>query len=143
MVEKLGSGKAVRAPFEQARLLLTYGEHLRLSGRRAAARRPLRTAGIIFARLGATPWAERATAEFRAAGGRAAPPPGGSLVEQLSPQELQVAREIARGLGNREAAAALFLSPKTVEGHLSSIYRKLGIRSRAELVARMTGSGAH
>jgi len=54
-----------------------------------------------------------------------------------------VAREIASGLRNREAAAALFLSPKTVEGHLSSIYRKLGIRSRAELVALMTGSGAH
>ncbi|WP_406069380.1 AAA family ATPase [Micromonospora sp. NBC_01638] len=137
-IEKLGYGSPVPAPFEQARLLLAYGEHLRLSGRRAEARRPLRDAGMVFARLGATPWADRATAELRAAGGRGVPSVG-SPVDQLSPQELQVARHVARGARNREVATALFLSPKTVEGHLSNIYRKLGIRSRAELVARMAG----
>ncbi|MEV8516800.1 LuxR family transcriptional regulator [Dactylosporangium sp. NPDC051484] len=138
-VDRLAYGSAVPAPFEQARLLLAYGEHLRLNGRRSAARRPLRDAGMIFARLGAVRWADRSTAELRAAGGRAAPP-SSSPIGRLSPQELQVAREIARGLRNREAATALFLSPKTVEGHLSSIYRKLGIRSRAELIAQMAGA---
>lgn len=138
-IARLGYDSPVPAPFEQARLLLTYGEHLRLRGRRRAARRPLRDAEMIFTRLGAAPWAQRATAELRATGGRAAPPVGSAL-DGLSPQELQVAREIVRGLRNREAATALFLSPKTVEGHLSNIYRKLGIRSRAELVARMAGT---
>ncbi|HEX5541556.1 MAG TPA: LuxR family transcriptional regulator [Micromonospora sp.] len=139
VIKKLGYNSPVPAPFEQARLLLAYGEHLRLSGRRVAARRPLRDAGMVFSRLGATPWAERAAAELRAAGGRGAPAVG-SPVDQLSPQERQVVRQVARGARNREIATALFLSPKTVEGHLSSVYRKLGIRSRAELVAQMAGT---
>ncbi|MGB0096925.1 MAG: LuxR C-terminal-related transcriptional regulator, partial [Solirubrobacteraceae bacterium] len=86
-----------------------------------------------FDRLGARPWAERARSELRASGQRIR---RGSphATERLTPQELQVALTIARGLTNREAAARLFLSPKTIEFHLRNIYRKLGIRSRTELV---------
>ena len=60
-------------------------------------------------------------------------------LQSLTAQELQVALIVARGITNREAAAALFLSPKTVEFHLGNTYRKLGLRSRAELVRRMEG----
>ncbi len=138
-VERLGYDSPVPAPFEQARLLLAYGEQLRLGGRPTAARRPLRDAGLVFTRLGAGPWTARAAAELRAAGGRSVPPVGSPL-DQLSQQELQVTRHVVRGARNREVATALFLSPKTVEGHLSSAYRKLGIRSRTELVARLAGT---
>lgn len=61
------------------------------------------------------------------------------LLRSLTPQELQVALAVAHGATNREAAAALFLSPKTVEFHLGNIYRKLGVRSRTELVRRVEG----
>lgn len=137
MVDRLGYRSPVPVPFEQARLLLTYGERLRLAGRRSDSRRPLRHAKILFDQLHATPWAQRSAAELRAAGGRVTPAEE-SVVDRLSAQELQVAREVARGARNREVAAALFLSEKTVERHLSNVYRKLGIRSRAELVTRMT-----
>jgi DNA-binding CsgD family transcriptional regulator len=60
-------------------------------------------------------------------------------LRSLTPQELQVTLIVARGITNREAAAALFLSPKTVEFHLGNTYRKLGVRSRAELVRRVEG----
>jgi DNA-binding CsgD family transcriptional regulator len=75
-------------------------------------------------------------AELRASG---APlrPPADARTHQLTPQELQVALVVARGATNKEAAAALFLSPKTIDFHLGRVYRKLGIRSRVEL-ARVT-----
>jgi DNA-binding CsgD family transcriptional regulator len=127
-------------PFEAARTRLVLGERLRRAGRRVEARAALREALVTFSRLGAQPWAQRARTELRASGERVR---RGSptATEQLTPQELQVALEVARGSTNREAAAALFLSPKTIEFHLRNIYRKLGIRSRTELVRAMLKGG--
>ena len=124
------------APFEQARTLLTLAERLRRARRRADARAPLRSALGVFETLGAEPWASRARAELRATGervsGRRGPPSG-----ELTAQELRVALAVAEGATNREAAAALFLSPKTVEHHLTSVYGKLGVRSRTALARRL------
>ena len=86
-------------------------------------------------------WAGRAGKELAAAGGRAAGPPRLSPVDQLTPQELQIARAIADGMSNVEAAAALFVSRKTVEAHLTRIYRKLGLRSRTELTRTLASRG--
>ena len=96
------------------------------------ARERLRSALERFEALGAEPWAARARAELRAAGGAvgAARQPA---TRELTPQELEVALAVARGATNREVAAALFVSPKTIEVHLSRIFRKLGVRSRTEL----------
>ena len=77
-------------------------------------------------------------AELRATGVMPPPDNAGGL-GSLTSQELQVALIVARGSTNREAAATLFLSPKTVEFHLGNTYRKLGVRSRAELVRRVEG----
>ena len=123
-------------PFETARTHLALGERLRRAGRRSDSRPQLEAAGAIFERLGAKPWLRRAEAELESSGrtvrSRDAPD------DQLTPSELQVALRVAEGLTNREVAGVLFLSPKTVEHHLSSIYRKLGVRSRTELARRMT-----
>jgi len=122
-------------PFEQARTLLCEGEMLRRARRPAASRRPLRRALTVFSGLGARPWAARAMTELAATGVRASARNGTSTsgLDSLSPQELQVARAVGRGLNNIEAAAALFVSRKTVEAHLTRAYRKLGVRSRTEL----------
>ncbi len=124
-------------PFEEARTLLCEGEALRRIRRPAASRRPLRHALTIFSRLGARPWAARAATELGATGVRVRADDRNdrstSALDALSPQELQVARVVGRGLNNVEAAAALFVSPKTVEAHLTRAYRKLGVRSRTEL----------
>jgi DNA-binding CsgD family transcriptional regulator len=121
------------SPFETARTRFCLGERLRRSGRRVDARKHLREACLAFVHLGARSWAERAQQELRATGetlqGSAGSPPGFAL----TPQERAVAAAISRGATNREAATTLFLSPKTVEMHLSRVYRKLGLRSRAEL----------
>jgi DNA-binding NarL/FixJ family response regulator len=122
-------------PFEQARTLLCQGEALRRSRRPAASRAPLRHALTIFTSLDARPWAARAMTELDATGARVGTPntATASALGTLSPQELQVARAVGRGLNNVETAAALFVSRKTVEAHLTRAYRKLGIRSRTEL----------
>ena len=122
-------------PFEQARTLLCEGEALRRSRHLAASRRPLQHALTVFSGLGARPWAARARTELAAAGSRAEVRNGlsRSVLDSLSPQELQVARAVGQGLSNIEAAAALFVSRKTVEAHLTRAYRKLGVRSRTEL----------
>ena len=119
--------------FELARTELSFGERLRRDGRRANARPHLRSALEMFDRAGAAPWAERARAELRATGEnvRKRDP---SVVERLTPQELQVVLAVGDGRTNREAAAALFLSTKTIEYHLHNAYRKLNVRSRAQLV---------
>jgi len=122
-------------PFEQARTLLCEGEALRRARRPGASRRPLRHALTIFTGLAARPWAARAMTELAATGARN--DTSTSAVDCLSPQELQVARAVGRGLNNIEAAAALFVSRKTVEAHLTRVYRKLGIRSRTELTRLM------
>ncbi len=118
--------------FEAARTALAYGERLRRDGRRVEAREQLRHALAVFSELGAEPWADRAAAELDLTGERVPRRPIGG-VAALTPQELQVALLLADGRTTREAAAALFLSPKTVEYHLRKVYTKLGVRSRAEL----------
>ncbi|MFH8408840.1 AAA family ATPase [Streptomyces sp. NPDC018019] len=126
-----------RDPFEQARTLLCEAELLRRYRRPTAARTPLTSALARFESLGAVPWARRAAGELAATGApSAAPDARDGALQQLTPQEFQV----ARGLNNTEAAASLFVSRKTVEAHLTRVYRKLGVRSRTEL-ARLMASG--
>jgi DNA-binding CsgD family transcriptional regulator len=119
-------------PFPQARTHLAYGERLRRQGRRADARAHLRTALETFEALAAAPWAERGARELRATGERV-PRRRPARDPNLTSQELQVALAVARGATNRQAAAQLFLSPKTIEKHLGSVYAKLGVGSRREL----------
>jgi DNA-binding CsgD family transcriptional regulator len=118
--------------FERARTHLYYGERLRRSRRRVDARKELRAALKAFHQLGAAPWAERAMSELHASG-ESARVRDDSSRQQLTPQELQVALTLAEGATTREAAARLYLSPKTVEYHLRHVYDKLEIRSREEL----------
>ncbi|HEX8519000.1 MAG TPA: helix-turn-helix transcriptional regulator, partial [Pseudonocardia sp.] len=128
---------AAAQPFEEARTRLCLGEHLRRRRRTGAAREELARARQGFARLGAAAWLARADAELRAGTRGRAPrgsPPDAPAPLHLTRQELQVALVVAGGATNAEAAVQLFLSPKTIEYHLSNAYRKLGIRSRAELV---------
>ncbi|MDD7920661.1 LuxR family transcriptional regulator [Actinomycetospora callitridis] len=129
-------------PFERARTLLAEAESLRRLRRPAVARAAARDAYALFVGLGARPWIARAEAELAAAG---APPPrraGRETVwSALTPQEFQVARVVAEGRTNDEAAAALFVSRKTVENHLTRVYRKLGMRSRSDLVRLFPGAG--
>jgi DNA-binding CsgD family transcriptional regulator len=123
----------VESPFALARTRLCYGERLRRAGRRVDAREQLRAALQTFELVSARPWAERARRELRASGEtlRRREPDD---AEPLTPQELQIALQVAEGRSNKEAGAALFLSHKTIEFHLSRVYRKLDIRSRAELI---------
>jgi DNA-binding NarL/FixJ family response regulator len=93
----------------------------------------LRLASEGFDQLGATPWTTRAQVELRATGETPRRRGDESNRDQLTPHELQVALTVAGGASNREAAAALFLSPKTIEFHLARIYRKLGVRTRTQL----------
>ena len=126
--------------FEQARTSLYYGERLRRVGRKAEARDRLRQALALFDELHAAPWSERAERELRATGERIRRVQHG-LGQELTPQELQVALPVAEGKTNKEAAAELFLSPKTVEFHLAGVYRKLGVSSRRELIKLVSAEG--
>lgn len=119
------------SPFDTARTHLCFGERLRRSGRRRDARLHLRTASELFTRLGVRSWLERTGTELTAAGG--SPAPATQRLEDLTPQEQQVAQLAARGVTNREIASRLFLSVKTIEMHLGRCYRKLGVRSRTQL----------
>jgi DNA-binding CsgD family transcriptional regulator len=120
-------------PLDEARTALVYGEYLRRERRRVDAREPLRDALDTFERLGAIAWAERARSELRATGETARKRQPDTL-DQLTRQELQVARVVSQGASNREVAAQLFISPRTVDHHLRSIFQKLGISSRSELI---------
>ena len=126
------------SPFERARTEVVSGERLRRAGRRLDSRAQLREALDEFERLGASSWAERAREELRASG-ETARKRDPALVDELTPRELEIALQVADGGTNKEVAARLFLSPKTVELHLSRVYRKLGIRSRTELARLMPG----
>lgn len=139
--EALGLHEVTPTPFEQARTELCLGERLRRARRRTDAREPLRAALETFGRLGAVVWAERARVEIQASGETIRKSDTVSL-QELTPQELQVALVVAGGATNREAGAALFLSPKTIEAHLGRIYRKLSVRSRTELASRLASEGA-
>jgi DNA-binding CsgD family transcriptional regulator len=119
-----------------ARIHLLYGEHLRRERRRIDSRTQLRAALEAFEQLGAEPWAERARTELRASG-ETARKRDPSTLSQLTPQELQIARFVGEGLSNKEIAAQLFLSPRTVESHLRKVFSKLSITSRTQL-ARFT-----
>src|SRR5277367_101229 len=118
--------------FEAARTRLAFGQRLRRSRNRVLAREQLRTAADEFDGLGARPWADRARAEL-AATGETHRRRDGASIDDLTPQELQVALLLTSGKTTRETAAALFLSPKTVEYHLRHVYQRLEIHSREEL----------
>ena len=123
-------------PFEQAQLELAYGQFLRRSGRRRAAADQLGAAHDRFTSLGARPWLERCDRELKACGLTPTKRRGRDW-QRLTPQELCVARLAASGLSNREVAAELMLSVKTVEFHLSHAYHKLAVGSRRELASRL------
>jgi DNA-binding CsgD family transcriptional regulator len=131
--EAVARHERVPVPFDRARTLLALGVVLRRSRRRRDAREALELACEEFERLGAARWLERGRAELARLGGRA--PSDGAL----TPSEHRVAALVAEGRTNREVAAELVVSEKTVESHLSHVYRKLGVRSRAELAHRYPG----
>jgi DNA-binding CsgD family transcriptional regulator len=116
-------------PFERGRTLLALGLLQRRRNERRRAQETLRQALDIFDGLGAPLWAARVRRELRPLGGRP------TSRTTLTPSEQRVAEQAAKGLTNRQVAAALFISPKTVESTLAQVYRKLEIRSRAELGA--------
>ncbi|MEU8828497.1 AAA family ATPase [Streptomyces sp. NPDC048636] len=121
-------------PIEKARTELYFGETLRRARRRRDARAHLRSAAATFDRIGATPWAGRARQELRATGESArAGATARGTGERLTPQEIRIARLAAEGSTNKEIAAQLFLSPRTVEYHLYKIFPRLGITSRTDL----------
>ena len=125
--------------FETARTRLAYGGRLRRAGKRVRAREELREAIDLLDSLGAEPWSNLARVELEATG-ETARRRNPSTLDQLTPQELQIALLLAEGRTTREAAASMFLSPKTIEYHLRNVYRKLGVHSRSELaeaVARL------
>lgn len=124
--------------FETARTELAFGSRLRRDRRRLEARPLLRSALQTFERLGAAPWADKAAQELRASG-EAVHRRAANAMHELTPQERQIAQLLAQGRTTREAAAALFISPKTVEYHLRHVYMKLGIRSRAALAVLFGG----
>ncbi len=126
--------------FERARTQLYFGERLRRNRKRVDARKHLREAFKAFESLGASVWSERAMKELHASG-ETARIRDDRYRQQLTPQELQVALTLAEGVTTREAAARLYLSPKTVEYHLRHVYDKLEIRSREELAAALRPRG--
>ncbi|MGD9528929.1 MAG: AAA family ATPase [Dehalococcoidia bacterium] len=128
-------------PFEKALVELAYGQTLRRSGKRRMAAARLRAAADGFAILGARPYMERCDRELVACGLSTADRRTFD-VTRLTAQELAVARLVASGLTNREVAAEMFVSIKTVQFHLTHIYMKLGIRSRTDLAARWGEIGA-
>jgi DNA-binding CsgD family transcriptional regulator len=117
------------ARLEHAKALTALGSALRRGRKPSDARAPLRDAFELAGQCGAQPLAEHARNELYAAGGR---PRRQALSgpESLTPSERRVAELAAAGQGNRDIARALFVTPNTVEVHLTSVYRKLGIRSR-------------
>ena len=119
---------------------MCYGERLRRSRRRRGARAQLRAAIEIFDRLDAVPWAARARAELRAAGESVGDPIG--VRQRLTPQEMQIALLVCEGRTNAEIGRAVFLSTRTVEFHLSRVYRKLGVATRPELTRQLASAGS-
>jgi DNA-binding CsgD family transcriptional regulator len=119
-------------PLDLARTLLAYGHVSRRARRKAAARELLDDALRIFDDAGAAQWAERTRVELGRIGGRRAPARGA-----LSASESAIAELVAAGRTNREVAATLHLSPRTVEWNLSKVYRKLGVRTRTELASKL------
>ncbi|MEV6338818.1 LuxR C-terminal-related transcriptional regulator [Nocardia vinacea] len=119
--------------YDRARVTFSYGQVLRRAGKRREADAEFTTARAIFVALGAQTYVTRCDREHKAGGVRIQRSERG--IDKLTPQEETVAEMVARGMSNREVAAELFVSTKTVQYHLTRIYSKLGIRSRAELAA--------
>jgi DNA-binding NarL/FixJ family response regulator len=138
--EAIAGQEQLRHPFDLARTRLLHGEHLRRSRRRLAAREELRAALAAFETLGAAGWAERARTELRASG-ETSRRPASFRASELTPQELQIARFVSEGASNRDVAAQLFVSRRTVEHHLSKVFAKLGITSRGELARALADMG--
>ena len=142
----LANIEALPMPYARARILFAYGQSFRRAGKRREAADVLIQARELFSVLGAAAYADRCSRELRASGVSteehwrestpaltAAGPP--HLLDELTDQERAVARLVAAGLGNKAAAAELYVSVKTVQYHLTRIYRKLHISSRSELAA--------
>lgn len=125
----------LRMPYEQALLELAHAQILRREGKRRAASELLLDARERFAALSAVPALNRCERELTACGLRPAPRSAKDFAG-LTPQETAVARLVVSGMTNREVAKELMLSAKTVEFHLSNVYLKAGVRSRAELRTR-------
>lgn len=128
--------RGTRLRVDLARTHLLYGEWLRRRRRRVAAREHLRAAHTQFAEFGMEAFAERARLELEATGERARRRTA-DTVDELTPQEAQVARLAAAGRTNREIAAQMFIGPSTVEYHLRKAFRKLDVRSRTQLANRL------
>lgn len=128
----LAIADAARWPFDVARVHLLYGERLRRSRATVEARAHLKIAEDAFVRMGARPWAARAGAELRATG-EVKPRTRNAAVEALTPQELEIAKLAASGLTNKQIGEKLFLSHRTVSGHLHRLFPKLGVVTRAAL----------
>lgn len=121
----------VDLPLDRARTLLALGALQRRAKRRRDARVTLEDAVDLFDQIGAALWGKRARTELRRISGRA------SSAGALTPVEKRVATLVAQGKTNQEIAAVLFLSKRTIEGHLSHIYGKLSVRSRSELTRKL------
>lgn len=133
--------QATGEAFEVARTRLLLGERLQQHGQHTLAQLELRSSATAFDLMGAEPWRARALTALGAAERKAglapepAEPPGETSL--LTAAELRVAQAVATGATNKQAAEELCLSPRTVEHHLASVYRKLGVRTRTALVARL------
>jgi DNA-binding CsgD family transcriptional regulator len=134
-VRALAEHERLELPFERARTLLAQGSVQRRANQKRAARESLEQALAVFEELGASLWAERARVERGRIGGRAVARRG-----ELTATERAIADLVAAGHTNDEVAAALSLSPRTVQWNLSKIYRKVGVRSRTELAAGLAGA---
>ena len=128
-------------PFHRGLLYLQHGRCLARLRRRKAAITAVRAADDVFSALAARPFTQAARAELTALGVRLRDG-GDPDLPGLTAQELRVARLVASGLSNRGAAAQLYVSPKTVEYHLASVFTKLGVSDRHQLTARVRGAGA-
>jgi DNA-binding CsgD family transcriptional regulator len=122
-------------PLERGRTLLAMGAVQRQALQRRASRETLEKAVEMFEKLGARPWEEKAREELSRISGRRA------ATDDLTDAEHRVALLAAEGRQNKEIAAELFLGVGTVERHLTSAYRKLGVRSRTELAGRLAKAG--
>jgi DNA-binding CsgD family transcriptional regulator len=140
-IERL-SRTHIRGSQTLARAHLLYGEWLRREHRRVDAREQLRVAHAMLSDMGAEAYAERARRELQATGETVRKRTVETL-DELTPQEAQIARLAADGQTNSEIGAQLFLSPRTVEWHLSKVFGKLGISSRKELRPALSDIGAN
>ncbi|WP_433566698.1 LuxR C-terminal-related transcriptional regulator [Nocardia sp. CA-151230] len=126
--------EAMPLRYDRARVGFVYGQILRRAGKRREADVEISVARDIFVALGAETYVTRCDRELKAGGVRVQRADRG--IGELTPQEDAVAQLVAQGLSNREVASELFISTKTVQYHLTRVYAKLGIRSRAELAAK-------